>query len=244
MPNQKKNKSSFWVVISKVILGGWWSFVITIFPAFITVYQFFGGDKSIFANKPTESWSALTLVLFLVSCLVGTLKYQKELKDEAESNSTYQESNSVKKVTTGNDSIGVGRDVTNSNIFHNISVNGDFVPAIREIQPKQKRPDLTKLIEIRENGYLLKEEGVRLRVGGYSDWINNVKSWNEELLNALGEIDKDKAKLFRILGDVPRNETFRSSPMLSLAHVEVLENIIEKLRRLEKIIDEYLQIPL
>lgn len=138
------------------------------------------------------------------------------------------------QVKTGDGSIGILGKVTDSNITH---------VTYQEIEPKQERPDLTRLFEVRKKGILLKDVGLQSRQKPISIlWEGEVIEWDSELFDALSKIDKDKAKFVRLSENMVQDYPQPVSPY-DVTHLATFTILTEMLKRLDKIIEEYLQLP-
>lgn len=141
-----------------------------------------------------------------------------------------------KRIEAGDNSIGIGGDVNNSQINHVYSNIGDI----------KKRPDLTRVIEVREFGHNLLAAGIHLirTEEVLRDWYMTIRQWEKDLVIAVSEIDKDKGKLMETLFEVPNKDFSQHTKILNKRHLSELECLSERLRILEKFINDYLQLPL
>ena len=255
----KKKSISFWKIYVQVCIEFAWYLLITVIPAVLAIYQFFFGERLI-ALDVFYIWLGLFLFYAIGIFFISIQKYKQEISPKK------RKRKNLPVLSTGPDFLngdsvtisigGKAQNVINGNNNtvtsnaatakdNSISVSGNnYAPIINAIEPRQqKRPNLTSLIEIREKGYLLRNKGIHLQDEFVVDfWIEEFEIWNIEMLNALSTIDKDKAKLLKVLGNLPRN-TMTYAVVYSSNQLLKLDTFTEKLRRLDQIIEDYLKLP-
>jgi hypothetical protein len=113
---------------------------------------------------------------------------------------------------------------------------------IRGLQKKFKEPpEIEKLAKLRTEGVALRNTGERLAsIADLHTWIDNYRNWDTKVLNILGKLSKGKAEWLRTLNRMP---LYKFSNVLDSEHARFLRILEEKLRRLEIILGQYLDLP-
>ena len=102
-------------------------------------------------------------------------------------------------------------------------------------------PEIEELVKLRTLGVALRNSGERLTdLGALSAWIESYLDWNDNVLNVLGKLSKAKSEWLRTLNRMPLHQ-FQN--ILNAEHARYLNIFEEKLRRLEIILGQYLDIP-
>lgn len=226
----KRKKPSLLVKILKIIIGATDYFVVALVPAIIGIIGLLRQDDNMISNIPFWIWIVITGLLLFLAFSKGLQRYQEEQKTESQK-STRRRSKSIQSVA--------------NNDGQSIAIGGNsLAPIIQGVDNKQKRPDLTYLIQMREQGYLLRNSGMNLIDEHHlKEWIREFRLWEEGMLFCVEMIDKDKAKVLKLLGNVPRG-TMQYNRIFNDEHALILDVFTEKLIRLDKIIDDYLKFPL
>lgn len=215
--------------------------IITIVPAGIALLQFMADEKTRF-GLPIEFWVSLTMISLLgflaannalaimFSRKETTINNEREPVTSANDNSEVNVENSVTPqiITMGENNISVG------NNYGSVTYSQGLI---------NKRPNLTKLISIRDEGQILKVEGRHLNdYSSLGNWRFEITDWCENMLSALGEIDRDKENYLRTLTDVPWRE-YNGIKFLNQTHQRDMDILSEYIDRLNKIIEAYLELP-
>ncbi len=228
----KKKKTSLLKIFLDVVIKSFWYLLISVIPAFIAIYQYFVGTNRMSIKPSLQVWIAITVVIVLLSLSIGFYNYSKELKM----------GNKPKKRPRNTTSKTVRSNVKNGG--QSVAVGGNnLAPIIQGItHPPKQRPDLSKLNEVRRKGYLLRNEGMKPMVEIQVDeWLVRFNNWNGELIQAVEEVDRDKAQDLVILGNVPMSGMNYQNHINSVQR-GYLEIMTEKLRRLDKIREDYMRL--
>ncbi len=113
---------------------------------------------------------------------------------------------------------------------------------IKGFQKKFKEPpEIAKLAKLRTEGVALRNSGASLAdLAALPSWIENYREWDDKVLNMLGKLSKGKSEWLRTLNRLPR---YQFSNTLNSEHARYLGIFEEKLRRLELILGQYLDLP-
>jgi hypothetical protein len=113
---------------------------------------------------------------------------------------------------------------------------------IRELRKKFKEsPEIYVLAKLRTEGVALRNFGASLTdLTTLPSWIEQYQEWDGKVLNMLSKLSKGKAEWFRTLNRLPR---YQFSNTLNSEHVRYLGIFEEKLKRLELILGQYLDLP-
>jgi hypothetical protein len=106
------------------------------------------------------------------------------------------------------------------------------------------RPNITKLNQLRNDGYLLRNKGISKlkRSAQVKMWIAEFEQWNADMLLELGKLDEDKAEWLRLLGNLPESH-MKYPRIVNFDHRLNLEIFDEKLLRLDKVLEDYRNLP-
>jgi hypothetical protein len=113
---------------------------------------------------------------------------------------------------------------------------------IRSLQKKFKEPpEVAKLAKLRTEGVALRNYGSGLTdLAALPSWIDSYREWDDKVLNMLGKLSKGKSEWLRTLNRLPH---YQFSHTLNTEHARYLGIFEEKLRRLELILGQYLDLP-
>ena len=113
---------------------------------------------------------------------------------------------------------------------------------IKALQNKFKEPpEIEKLAKLRTEGVALRNTGELLtNITALPDWIDSYRDWDAKVLNTLGKLSKGKAEWLRTLNRMP---LYQFSNVLNAEHARILRIFEEKLKRLEIILGQYLNLP-
>lgn len=114
--------------------------------------------------------------------------------------------------------------------------------AIKRLQKKFKEhPELEKLAQLRTSGVALRNSGEQLKdINALTMWIEGYRVWDKNVLDMLGRLSKAKSEWLRTLNRMPQ---YRFQNILNDEHALYLNIFEEKLKRLESILESYLNLP-
>jgi hypothetical protein len=102
-------------------------------------------------------------------------------------------------------------------------------------------PEIEELAKLRTEGVALRNSGERIMdLGDLPAWIDSYRDWDERVLDVLGRLSKGKSEWLRTLNRMPIHK-FQN--ILNAEHELYLNVFEEKLRRLDTILRQYLELP-
>ncbi len=101
-------------------------------------------------------------------------------------------------------------------------------------------PEIVKLAEYRTNGVALRNSGERLSdLRSLHEWINGYTEWDKNVLSTLAKLSKVQAEWYRTLDRMPVQ---LDRKVLDQEHLRYLSIFDEKLKRLDIILRQYLNL--
>lgn len=169
----RKKKPSLFVVFWEVFANSLLQLIITLIPAAIQIYQFYGGTVKMLENIPSWIWFAPLIVYIAFVVVRSFYLYRKKLNDY---NSSKQQSHRTKRKINRADSGVAIQDSPYSQVTSNshnsninqITNNGDFLTSGRDtikiVNPPAEKPKPPNiLLSIGDNGHFSTTKTIRLK---------------------------------------------------------------------------------
>ncbi len=113
---------------------------------------------------------------------------------------------------------------------------------IRRLRKNSKEPPgIAELARLRTEGVALRNSGESLTDSAtLPSWIEDYRQWEDQVLKTLGKLSKGKSEWLKTLNRLP---PYEFSHTLNSEHTRYLRVFEEKLKRLESILGQYLDLP-
>jgi hypothetical protein len=96
----KKKKPTLFGALWEIIIKPAWFWLVTIIPAAISIFQFFGGDESMIANVPARIWLIISATMLILTVTVSSYNYVQELNSSNQSKPKKDAKKNKSKSTT------------------------------------------------------------------------------------------------------------------------------------------------
>lgn len=107
------------------------------------------------------------------------------------------------------------------------------------VDQKEQEDDLVRLVEMRNEGYLLRNRGQFPTEEEIKPWHTEVETWTAEVISHLSKLSRPAAETLRVLGQY----TPVNIMLLATADAEAVQILTARLIRLDGIIERLLQSP-